>query len=79
MSNCLLGALAIQRRFGGRLNWRPGWHRGGFEGFMGNPWGHWRVRLPNGTTLSYSSPDKELSIWKQLWFEGYIRRTHENR
>jgi len=74
-SNCLLGALAIKRRLGGKLDWRPGWRRGGFEGFIGSPWGHWRVRLPNGTWLSYSAADKRLPVWKQLWFDGYIKRT----
>ena len=33
-SNCLLGALAIRRRLGGKLDWRPGWRRGGFEGYI---------------------------------------------
>jgi len=73
-SNCLLGALAIRRRLGGKLNWRPGWRRDGFYGFLGSPWGHWRVRLPNGTLLSYSAADKRLPVWKQLWFGGYIKR-----
>jgi len=74
MSNCLFGAIAIRRRLGGKLNWRPGWTQGGVHGFLGNPWGHFRVRLPDGTILSYSSKDKNLAWWKQLWFQGYIKR-----
>ena len=74
-SNCLLGALAIRRRLGGKLDWRPGWRRDGFKGFLGNPWGHWRVCLPDNTLLSYSAVDKALPVWKQLWFDGYIKRT----
>lgn len=74
MSNCLLGALAIQRRLGGKLDWRPGWARGGWNEFVGNPWGHFRVVLPDGTRLSYSSRNKDLEWWKQLWFQGYVKR-----
>ena len=74
MSNCLLGAIAIRRRLGGRLCWRPGWKRGGWHGFLGNPWGHFRVLLPSGAVLSYSSKDKDLAWWKQLWFRGYVKR-----
>jgi hypothetical protein len=74
LSNCLLGAVAIQRRFGGRLDWRPGWKRDGWEGFLGNPWGHFRVVLSDGTVMSYSAKDKELAWWKQLWFKGRVKR-----
>jgi hypothetical protein len=72
--NCLLGALVIQRRFGGKINWRPGWKQAGWRSFVGNPWGHFRVILSNGTILSYSSSNKELPAWNQLWFRGYIKR-----
>ena len=83
-SNCFLGAVAIRRRMGGKLDWRPGWEKPGsrLEGFLGNPWGHWRVVAPNGDILSYSTLDKNLSVWRQLWFEGYIKRRgsiNENR
>jgi hypothetical protein len=74
VSNCLFGAIAIQRRLGGKLDWRPGWKRDGLDGFLGNPWGHFRVVLSNGTILSYSSKDKNLAWWKQLWFKGRIKR-----
>ena len=73
--NCLLGALAIQRRFGGTIDWRAGWKKAGWRSFLGNPWGHFRVILPNGIIMSYSSPNKDLSAWNQLWFRGYIKRT----
>ena len=78
MSNCLFGAIAIRHRFGGKLNWRPGWNQGGWEGFLGNPWGHFRVILLDGTILSYSSTNKNLAWWKQLWFEGRIKRRHRS-
>jgi len=73
-SNCLLGALAIRRRVGGQINWRPGWRSGGWRGFIGNPWGHFRVCLGDGTILSYSALDKDLAWWHQLWFKGRIKR-----
>ena len=76
-SNCFLGALAINRRLGGSLQWRSGWKRGGVSGFLGNPWGHFRVKLQDGTLLSYSAHDKNMSVWKQIWFDGYIKRTSE--
>jgi hypothetical protein len=67
-SNCLLGALAIRRTLGGKLKWRsPG------RGFFGNPWGHFWVCLPNGSTASYSPFDKDLSPWGQLWFRGSVK------
>jgi len=72
MSNCFFGAIAIRKRLGGKIEWRPGW-LSGWHGFLGNPWGHFRVRLPSGVILSYSSADKNLSCWKQLWFAGYIK------
>jgi len=71
-SNCLFGALAIRRQIGGKLEWRPGWRRDGWSGFLSNPWGHFRVRL-NNNLLSYSAFDKNLSIWSQLWFRGYVK------
>ena len=74
-SNCFLGALAIRHRLGGRLSWRPGWRRGGVYGFLGNPWGHFGVVLQDGTMLSYSTHDKDMPVWRQLWFRGYIKRT----
>jgi hypothetical protein len=77
MSNCLFGALSIRRRLGGMIDWRPGWTRGGWSGFLGNPWGHFRVRLSDGTILSYSARDKDLSWRRQLWFDGRIKRSSE--
>jgi len=71
-SNCLLGALTIKRRVGGIIVWRPGWHRDGFVGFLGNPWGHWRV-LVAGRILSYSTDDKNLAWFKQLYFSGKLK------
>jgi len=72
-SNCFFGAVAIKRRLGGRLKWRSGWHKGGWQGFLDSPWGHFQVQLGN-TLLSYN-PDKEsLSAWRQLWFQGHIKR-----
>jgi hypothetical protein len=76
-SNCLFGALAIRRQLGGELDWRPGWQRDGWAGFLGNPWGHFRVRLPGGKLLSYSALDKDMPVWHQLWFSGRIRRRSE--
>jgi len=73
-SNCLLGAIAIKRHVGGKLDWRPGWRRGGWKGFVGNPWGHFRVRLGN-TIWSYSTFDKDMPMWNQLWFRGYVKIT----
>ena len=77
-SNCFFGALTIRRQLGGKLEWIPGWrqaghrHPGGWVGFVNNPWGHFRVRL--GDTLwSYSALDKNLSVWRQLWFQGYAK------
>ena len=78
MSNCLFGAIAIRHRFGGKLDWRPGWKKDGWHGFLGNPWGHFRVILLDGTILSYSSKNKNLAWWKQLWFEGRIKRRHRS-
>jgi len=73
--NCLFGALAIKRRLGGKICWRPGWRQsGGWYSFLGSPWGHFGVRFPNGTVLSYSSPNKDISVWNQLWYQGYVRR-----
>ena len=43
-------------------------------GFLGNPWGHFRVCLGDGTILSYSALDKDLAWWHQLWFKGRIKR-----
>ncbi len=71
-SNCLLGAIMIKHQLGGKLEWRPGWHRNGWKGFLGNPWGHFRVRLGN-SLWSYSALDKNLSVWRQLWFQGYAK------
>ena len=80
-SNCLFGALAIKRQLGGKLEWRPGWYRDGWRGFLGNPWGHFRVRL--GDALwSYSAFNKSMPVWNQLWFQGYAKRreiTNEGR
>gem|GEM_PF-4212172 len=75
-SNCLLGAIAIRRRFGGRLDWRAPWGEPGqgWRGFLGNPWGHWRVMMPNGDVLSYSAYNKDISVFRQLWFQGRIKR-----
>ena len=73
-SNCFVGALIIRRRLGGRLSWRPGWRRGGVHGFFGNPCGHFSVELRDGTLLSYSAHDKDMSVLRQLWFRGYIKR-----
>ena len=73
-SNCFLGAIAIKRQVGGKLDWRPGWRRDGWRGFLGNPWGHFRVRLGD-TLMSYSTLDKDMPVWNQLWFRGYIKIT----
>jgi len=73
-SNCFLGAIAIKRQVGGKLDWRPGWRRAGWRGFLGNPWGHFRVRLGD-TLMSYSTLDKNMPVWNQLWFRGYIKTT----
>ena len=71
-SNCLFGAIAIKRQLGGRLEWRAGWRRHGWRGFLANPWGHFRVRL--GDALwSYSALNKNLPVWNQLWFQGYAK------
>ena len=72
-SNCLFGAIAIKHQLGGKLEWRPGWRRDGWRGFLGNPWGHFRVRLGD-VLLSYSAFDKNLSAWRQLWFRGYVKK-----
>ena len=72
-SNCFFGAIAIKHQLGGELEWRPGWRQKGLRGFLGNPWGHFRVRLDN-TLLSYSAIDKDLPVWRQLWFRGHIKR-----
>jgi len=58
---------------GGKIDWRPGWSKG-WRGFFGNPWGHFVIVLVDGTILSYSSDDKNLAWWRQLWFRGYIKR-----
>tara|TARA_Y100000310_G_scaffold254345_1_gene261403 strand:- start:631 stop:864 length:234 start_codon:yes stop_codon:yes gene_type:complete len=73
-SNCLLGALVIKRRAGGIIVWRPGWSEPGvgWHGFLGNPWGHWSV-LAHGRVLSFSTPNKNLVWYKQLWFEGNLK------
>ena len=78
-SNCLFGAFYIRARLGGSLSWRPGWrgpsnnpNGSGWEGFLGNPWGHWRV-LYKGRVLSFSADDKNLAWWRQVWFEGRLR------
>ena len=75
-SNCLFGAIIIKRLLGGKLEYRPGWSEPGrgFKGFLNNPWGHWHVRLPDGSTASYSAFDKNLSALQQLWFRGYLRK-----
>ena len=88
-SNCLLGALLIMWRFGGRLRWRPGWDRAGWYGpyhrwygFIDNPWGHFRVQLGN-KMLSYSSLNTgkhkyqfdKHPVLRQLWFAGYVKCT----
>ena len=72
-SNCFFGAIAIKHRLGGKLKWRPGWHKDGWQGFLGNPWGHFQVQI-NNTLLSYSAVNKSLSVLHQLWFQGYIKR-----
>ncbi len=73
-SNCLFGAIAIKRQTGGKIEWRPGWSEpgAGWRGFLGNPWGHWRVRSGD-SLLSYSAHDKNLPAWRQLWFRGYVK------
>ena len=73
-SNCFFGALTIRWRFGGEMSWRSGWKKAGWASFVQGPWGHWRVKMPNGDSLSFSAHDKDLSIWQQLWFNGYIKR-----
>ena len=80
-SNCLLGAIIIRHRFGGKIEWcywifKPKqswpWNKR-LKGFRSNPWGHYRVRV-NDHYLSYSSKNKNLPICNQLWFSGYIKR-----
>ena len=71
-SNCLFGALYIRARLGGKLSWRAGWKKDGVGGFLGNPWGHWRV-LYKGRVLSFSADNKNLTWWRQVWFEGRLR------
>ena len=78
-SNCLLAAIAIKRRFGGRIRWvHPllgHWRQErGWRGFFDSPWGHWSVHLPSGTMLSFSAKNKKLPIWQQLWFTGRVER-----
>jgi hypothetical protein len=75
MSNCLLAAVAIRRRFGGKILWRPGWRRDGVRGFLGNPWGHFAVHVDD-MIMSYSAKDKRLAWWRQVYFDGYIKVTH---
>jgi hypothetical protein len=48
-------------------------------GFLGNPWGHFRVCLGDGTILSYSAIDKNLSAFRQLWFRGTIKRACKSK
>ena len=80
-SNCLFGAIAIKRQLGGKLEWQPGWQKAGWRSFLGNPWGHFQVRLDNAL-WSYSAFNKDMPVWNQLWFQGYIKRreiTNESR
>jgi hypothetical protein len=80
-SNCLFGAVAIKRQVGGKLEWQPGWQTAGWKSFLGNPWGHFQVRLGDAI-WSYSALDKNMSVWNQLWFQGCTKRrelTSENR
>ena len=74
-SNCLLGAIGIKRHMGGQLRWRPGWMCGrkGWFGFIDNPWGHFWIDLPDGSTASCSAIDKDLSVLHQLWFHGFVK------
>ena len=78
-SNCFFGALTIRWRFGGEMQWSHPllghWRKErGWGGFFDSPWGHWRVNMPNGDSLSFSPHNKELPIWQQLWFKGHIKR-----
>ena len=83
-SNCLFAALAIKKRLGGKIEWRSGWRRDWkwskrWRGFLGSPWGHFRIRLQDDTLLSYSAYDKDMPVWRQLWFSGYIKRTRGDK
>jgi len=76
-SNCLFGAIAIKRQLGGKLEWHPGWQKAGWRSFLGNPWGHFRVRLDD-VIWSYSAFNKSMPVWNQLWFRGYAKRRELN-
>jgi hypothetical protein len=72
-SNCLVGALVIKRQLGGKLEWQPGWEKSGWRSFLGNPWGHFRIRLGN-SLWSYSAFNKNMPVWNQLWFQGCVKK-----
>ena len=72
-SNCLLGILRARRRFGGQIRWWPGWNNGWHE-WHEHPWGHFYLELPDGTRLHYTTPNRDLIWWQQLWFRGQYRR-----
>jgi len=76
-SNCLFGAISIKRQVGGILEYIPGWKKAGWRSFLGNPWGHFRVRLGDAF-WSYSALNKNMPVWNQLWFQGRLKKRELN-
>lgn len=69
-SNCLVWAICYWFVFGGKISWRPGWRRG-WHYFPSNPFGHWRIKV-GGKVGSFQPYNRELPVWRQLWFDGYV-------
>jgi len=72
-SNCLVVALIVAQRTGGRVQWRP-MHIDGWRWCTKHPWGHFYVELPSGRVLHYTPIEDDLPWWRQLWFEGRLLR-----
>jgi len=67
--NCLIGAILIKIRLKDKAKFK--WRAPNY--IFSDPWGHFYVLVGN-RKVSWSSHNKNLSIFKQLWFsDGYLK------
>jgi len=71
-SNCLLGALIVRFKKGGKLHWWPGWNNGWAQ-WPQHPWGHFYVQFENYQIHFDDLPGNDLKWWQQLWFKGHYQ------
>jgi hypothetical protein len=67
--NCLIGALIIKARLKSKVEFK--WRAP--KSIFCDPWGHFYIICGN-RKISWSSKNKNLSIFNQLWFhDGYLK------